>query len=236
MKIQAHRGASKDCPENSLASFKRAIELGADIIELDVYKLSDGTIAVHHDDYLGRCEDASGYICDYDRDRIKSFSIGKGFDEKYSETTVPFLEEVLELVYETEVGLNIEIKYQGINGIIDDIATMLYNYRMTKRCMLSSFTKTYVLQVKEKYPRIKAGIIYASPFTENVFSFCKKYNIDAISPFYKLVDRDFMKRSFAERIEVNPWTVNKEENMKKMHDLGVYSIITDDVALAVKYK
>lgn len=234
MKIQGHRGASNERPENSMSSFKRAIELGADAIELDVYKLSDGIVVVHHDEYLGRCEDASGYICDYDRQSIKSFTIGKNGPEEYADSTVPYFYEVLELLSDVDIGLNVEIKYQGLNGIENDVVALLEKYRMCERSIISSFTKSYLHQIKEKYPQYKVGVLYSSPFEPDMVAYCKKYKFDALHPKLSLVDKSFVQNSHKNGLQVNTWTVDKEKDIRKMLELGVDSIITNDIVTAKK--
>jgi len=71
-KIHAHRGASAERPENTMAAFRRAKEMGAYGIEMDVHLLNDGTLAVHHDTDLGRCDNATGRITSFDYNTIRS--------------------------------------------------------------------------------------------------------------------------------------------------------------------
>ena len=82
--IQAHRGASKERPENTMAAFRRAEELHADGIEMDVHLLPDGSLAVHHDDQLGRTVNGTGSIYGYTFAQLRELSAGAGFSPAYT--------------------------------------------------------------------------------------------------------------------------------------------------------
>ena len=111
-KIFAHRGASKVAPENTMAAFIKAKQLGAYGVELDVHVLPDKTVVVHHDATLGRCGNAEGSIYRLRRDTVKSFSVGEKFSLKFKSETIPLFEEVLVYLKENGLFLNCEIKNQ----------------------------------------------------------------------------------------------------------------------------
>ncbi|WP_147917639.1 glycerophosphodiester phosphodiesterase [Ruania zhangjianzhongii] len=115
MKVYAHRGASIELPENTLAAFARAIEIGAEGIELDTYRAKDGTAVVIHDDTLDRTTSASGPV--KERTAVELGEIDAGNGEK-----VPSLQEVLALAA-GRVRVNIEIKDpEAVDAVIETVA------------------------------------------------------------------------------------------------------------------
>ena len=235
MKIQAHRGASKERPENTMSAFKRAIELGAYGIELDVHLLRDGSLVVHHDGILGRCENVKGSIYDYTSENIKSFSVGEWFSSEYKDETVPFLSEVLELIKDTDIFLNVEVKGSGfIDACTEILIKLLDKYNMAERCIISSFNHYLLKDIKEKYPNYKTGILYGDNFGRDMVEYNLKYNFDAVNPQYGGITGDMVKKFHENGILVNVWTVDLEEDIQKMAEYSVDSIITNDVAAAKK--
>ncbi len=109
-KILAHRGASAYAPENTMAAFKKAIEMNADGIELDVHLSKDGYIVIIHDERVDRTTDGKGEVKDFSLDELKKLDAGSWFSDEYKGEKIPTLEELLSLIKNTEIYLNIEIK------------------------------------------------------------------------------------------------------------------------------
>ncbi len=112
--VVGHRGAAGVLPENTLAGFRYAIELGVDYVECDVHLSRDGQLVVMHDATVDRTTDATGAICDLDFDRIRALDAGEG-------EQIPTLDEVLALV-QGQVKLLCELKGEGVeNATIDAV-------------------------------------------------------------------------------------------------------------------
>src|SRR5690625_6609337 len=107
--IIAHRGASGNAPENTLAAFQLAVEEGADGIELDVHLSKDGELVVIHDDTLDRTTNGTGRVQDKDLDELKTYDAGSWFDSKFASERIPLLQEVIDILPD-DVFLNVEIK------------------------------------------------------------------------------------------------------------------------------
>src|SRR5438270_13252180 len=135
MLLGGHRGNPDECPDNTLASFRSAIELGVDVIELDVHRSEDGGLPVIHDHLLDRTTDGSGLVRDYTMAELKRFDAGSWKDQRFKGERIPSLDEVLSLA-RGQVGVAIEIKnlplpYAGIEvalvqavrnaGMINDV-------------------------------------------------------------------------------------------------------------------
>src|SRR5690606_11412908 len=95
VKIIAHRGASAHAPENTMAAFRKAIEMGANYIELDVHLSKDGKVVVLHDATLNRTSNGTGKIADHVWNVLRMLDAGSFFDEKFKGEKIPLLEEVL---------------------------------------------------------------------------------------------------------------------------------------------
>lgn len=231
--IYAHRGASTERPENSMAAFQRAAELGADGIELDILRLPDGTLVVHHDEKLGRREDVDGSIYAYRRDTVQSFSIGKGFPDHRGERT-PLLAQVLEWMQGNDLRLNAEIKggtaFEAA-PMEEDVLGLLDAYAMQGRCLISSFRHDVLKRIKERsdYP---VGALYEATHGVDMVAYCASHGFDAIHPRLDLVGEQLVADAHGRGIAVNVWTVDVPSQIKALADLGVDSIITNDVAAA----
>ena len=114
MKIIAHRGASGYCPENTLPSFEKAIQMGAEAIELDVQLTRDNEVVVFHDYTLERTTNGKGMIMTSDLQYLKSLDAGSWYGKQFENTRISTLKEVLERIPET-VTVNIELKKLGID-------------------------------------------------------------------------------------------------------------------------
>lgn len=116
--IFAHRGASHQAPENTLEAFQKAVDQGVDGIELDVQMTKDQVLVVAHDEQLERVSNGKGYLKDHTLQELRALDFSCGHDE-YSQVKIPTLAEVLELVKDSDIVLNIELKtslfwYPGI--------------------------------------------------------------------------------------------------------------------------
>jgi len=109
LKVWAHRGASGYAPENTLPAFALAVEQGADGVELDIQLTKDGQIVVIHDETIDRVSNGSGWVKDYTLSQLKKFNFNKTFPE-YGFVTIPTLEEVYDLLKDTGLTVNVELK------------------------------------------------------------------------------------------------------------------------------
>ena len=107
--VWAHRGASGYAPENTLAAFEKAVELGADGVELDIQLTKDDEIVVIHDEKIDRTSDGEGWVKDYTLEELRGFNYNRTKPE-YEHADIPTMREVFELLKPTGLFINIEIK------------------------------------------------------------------------------------------------------------------------------
>jgi glycerophosphoryl diester phosphodiesterase len=220
MQIFGHRGACGLEPENTLVSFKRALELDVDMIELDVYALPSGEVVVIHDDKVDRTTDGTGYVMDIPFDELRDLDAGKG--EK-----IPLLTEVLDLV-DKRVPVNIELKGLGTAVKVAEIIKLYkQNHDWTdEHFFVSSFNHVELQHFHHLVPTVKIGALvghipvdYAA-FAENLGAFSANLNAEFIT-------KEFVDDAHRRNLKVFVYTVNDEEEFQRMQHLDVDGIFTN---------
>lgn len=229
MEITAHRGASVDYPENTMAAFKAAKELGADWIELDVQQTKDGIIIVSHDSNFKRTCKVDKKVWEVTYDEVKTYDAGSAFGKEFAGEKIPSLEEVVEYAKFNNIRLNIELKPTGHEENFEqNVLDIIDKYDFAERCVITSQNYAVLVNVKNINPEIKT-IYVMSIGIGNIIELDKAdgYSLEATNITKKLV-----KRLHNNGKEVYAWTVNTDESIKKMIDLNVDNIITDNIDLA----
>lgn len=236
-KIIAHRGVPHIAPENTMASFISAIEMGADGIETDVQQTKDGHLVLIHDEKVDRTTDGKGLVKDFTLDEIRKLSAGVKFNRKFKDQKIPTLEEFLELVEGKDLLINIEIKsgvvlYPGIEKHTID---MIHKYHLDKNIILSSFNHYALVTCKEIDSSIKTGILYMEGLVEP-WEYARKIGADALHPFFYTVRPEIIGDMKKSGLIINPFTVDGQREMEAMIDLGVDGIITNYPDRLIKIK
>lgn len=230
--ILAHRGASKERPENTMAAFRRAEELNVFGLEMDVHLLPDGTMIVRHDDNLGRCENVSGSIYSLSGAEVQKIPVGKNHPGEFENETMPSFGELLQWLQTNRMFLNVEIKPGGfLSEVGERTVEALEQYRMRERCIISSFDHHILREIKQRHPEYKVGILYSQPCGD-VVDYCLKYGFDAIHPYYRLISEPLVRDCHRSGIAVNVWTVDEPDDIRRMIEWGVDSVISNDAAAA----
>lgn len=228
IEIWAHRGASAYAPENTLEAFKLAIEMGADGIELDVQLTKDNKIVVIHDETLQRISNGYGYVKDYTLEELKNLNFNKNYPE-YKNVSIPTLREVLQLLKDTDLKLNIELKtgvffYQDIE---QKVLELVDKYSMQDRVWYSSFNHYSIKKVKQLQSDAKVGILYGDGIYEPV-DYALKLGADAIHPHVmNLKYPDVIEKCKENDIKVHTWTVNAYRDMEQCVRMKIDAIITN---------
>jgi glycerophosphoryl diester phosphodiesterase len=231
--VVAHRGASSLAPENTLASVQKALELGADHCEIDVQLTKDGEVVLLHDSKLKRTAGKPGALIDYTLDELGEFEVGSWFGQDYRGEPIPTLRQVIRAV-KGKMLLNIEIKVsREETDIVRKVVDIIHSEGISKKCLVTSFGRLIVEKVKEIDPRITTGFIFSQKYPPDVF----EGNWDALSCNYKVVDADFVAKAREFKKKIYVWTVDDEEEMKRLIELQVDGIITNrpqDLILLVR--
>ena len=216
-----HRGAMGHEPENTLASIKKAIDLGADGFEIDVFKCLSGEIVLFHDKYLDKLTDGEGLI------EKKSLSDLKKLSVLGTENKIPTLEEVLNIINK-QVFLNIELKGKNTAKASLELVEKFINQKKisSQNILFSSFDWNELEKLRELNSDVKIALI-----TENdpllAIETAKKLKAFAINPNYKDLSKKNIKIIHNNDFKIYTWTVNNKRDISKMKLLKVDGIITD---------
>ncbi|MCM8818322.1 MAG: glycerophosphodiester phosphodiesterase [Candidatus Omnitrophica bacterium] len=226
--VVGHRGFSGKYPENTILSFKKAVELGVDFIELDVWETKDGKIIVIHDDRLDRTTNGTGLIKDMTYKEIKKYDAGVKFG--FPGERVPLLDDVFEEIGD-KVKILIEIKGCDINKLIK----LIKKYKMEEKVIVGSFNFEYLKKIRKKIPEIPSALI--SGFVPyDYLKECIKLGIRKLDIEFHHLDKEIVKNLISMGFLVNTWTPNSEEDLRKVISYGVQFITTDRPDLLIKIK
>lgn len=227
-RITAHRGSSKQAPENTLPAIEAAIDEMADFCEIDVQMTADGQIVVCHDLNLKRLAGVDRRLGDMTFDQVKSLDVGSYMGEAFAGTRIPALEEVLRAA-KGRIRLNIELKNIGNDTDLPErTAAMILEWDMQEQCVITSVKLKYLERVKAVSPDIRTGYILPAAYGRYYHSPA----FDFISIRSSFVTRSLVERCHEEGKAVHVWTVNQLSEMEQMRLLGVDNIITDYPAKA----
>lgn len=213
--VVAHRGASAYEPENTLRSVRRALEMGADMVEVDAHASRDGHIVVIHDAKVDRTTNGKGYVKDLTLKELRKLDVELG--EK-----IPTLKEVVELI-RGKAQLVIEIKVPGIE---EKVLHIIKEGGLRNGVLITSFHHPTVKHVKELDPNIKTGIIISSRPVKPA-QLALNANANALFPRYVYVDQEMMREVHKNELAIYPWTINDPDKMKPLIEMGVDGIVTN---------
>jgi glycerophosphoryl diester phosphodiesterase len=237
--ILAHRGASLYAPENTLAAFELAIEQGADGIELDTKLTADGHVVVIHDATVDRTTDGHGRVKDLTLEELRRLDAGGFFSEKFKGERIPTVEEVFEKAGK-RIFINIELTNYNSprDQLVETTCMLVKKFSMQKRVLFSSFLPSNLSRARGYLPDVPTGLLALSGILglwSRSFGFAfGKYQ--ALHPNLKNATQQQIY--FVQRLKrrIHVWTVNQQEDIRRLFKWGVNGIITDDPQLAVKVR
>lgn len=225
----AHRGFSGNYPENTMLAFEKAIEAGADGIELDVHFSKDGEVVVIHDERIDRTTDGEGYVVDFTYEELSGFDASAGFAGVYGFNKIPTLREYFELVKPVEGFItNIELK-TSINeypGIEKAVLELIDEFGLEDRIIISSFNHYSIMRTKAINSRIRCGFLESS-WIYNFGEYTKARGVECVHPLFLSLNEDSVAEIKSNGIQINTWTVNKEADVERLYNLGVDAVISN---------
>lgn len=212
-----HRGAMGHAPENTLGSIRKALELGAPCMEVDVYYV-DGHLVVYHDDRLERTTDGAGYLREQSFDYLRSLDAGDG-------QRIPTLEEVCEEI-DSHACLNIELKGPDTAiPVAELLSKLIENGWDREKFLVSSFHHLELLEMKRLHQDIKLGALIrglpvdGAKFAEDLGAFSVHQSLD-------FVDQRFVDDAHERGLKVYVYAVDHPEDIARMQALGVDGVFT----------
>ena len=237
--IFAHRGASAHAPENTIAAFELALTQQADAIELDVKLSSDGYVVVHHDPTLDRTTNGKGKLKDVTLAGLKKLDAGSFFSEKFMGEPIPTLDEVFEAVGK-RTFINVELtNYKTPHDqLVETVCMLIKKHKMQKNVIFSSFLASNLSKARSYLPEVPRGLLALNGFLGSwarSFGFAfGKYQ--ALHPYLTDMTQQEVARVHRLNRRVHVWTVNAEQDMRRLFGWGVDGIFTDDPQLAVRVR
>ncbi len=252
----AHRGACSLAPENTLAAARKALEVGADMWELDVAVTTDGQLILGHDDTLVRTTNVETIFPDrapwtyptFTLSELKQLDTGSRYIETdpfgliaSGEVTpadqaamrgepIPTLREALLFTRDHNWRVNVEIKKipppMEAFPVLAAVMALIAELDMVEQVLLSSFIHSELQRAKMTNPVIAAAALVGSSETEPII-WPTELAVDAYHPRHTLIDRAKIQRLRQAGFDVNPWTVNNKSEMERLIEAGVTGIITD---------
>lgn len=228
VQITAHRGSSKEAPENTMAAIKQAVNDLADFVEIDVQETADGVVVLGHDSSLRRVAGVNRTIGSYSLEELKGLDVGTWFSSDFKGEEIPTLEEVMEYC-KGKINLNIEIKSAGDDSLLPEkVALLIDKYQMNEQCVVTSSRFVYLSRIKKLDEKIRTGYIVSAAYG-NYYS---SDDIDLISLQSSFVTERLVEAAHLKGKAVHAWTVNSKSEMERMKMLSVDNIITDYPVLA----
>jgi len=224
----AHRGASGKFPENTRLAFEKAIEAGADMIELDCQLTEDGHVVIFHDERLRRIAGSRGSVREKTLEELKRLDIGAWKKPSFRGEHILTLEEALETLQgKTDLCLDIKQFPDSQPGIEIKLLFILSHYQYLDQTTFSSFDYACLSRVRELAPETRIGLIYDSSVKEDPFRIAEKLGAASIHVQKDLVTREFLGQSWEAGLDVHVWTVNEVRDMRKFASLGVQGLVSD---------
>lgn len=238
MQVIAHRGASGAAPENTLAAFRRALP-DADVIELDVHLTADDSVVVMHDATVDRTTNGTGAIHELSSATIANLDAGSWFGDAFAGERVPTLDQVLDLVNGQRTVL-IELKWphQGIYlNLVRRVAETIREHRAESWVIVQSFEYRYLHELHLLAPDITFyQLVYGyrsfppvyRDRTFHVGTFPTVEGASGLAIYYKFLSPQVVARYHAMGWKVVTWTVNDPGDIRRVANLGVDGIISDN--------
>jgi len=224
--IIAHRGASGAAPENTLASIRRAIEDGADWIEIDVQESADGHVIVVHDSDFMKLAGVNLKVWDGSLAEIRELDVGSRFASEFSGEQVPTLAQVLEVV-KGKSGLIVELKYYGHDQALEQrVIDLIEAAGMQQQTKIMSLEYAGIQKIRALRPGWRIGLLSAQAIGD-----LTRLDADFLAVSTRLANSSFIRSAQAAGKQVYVWTVNDALAMSQLMSLGVDGIITDEPRL-----
>ncbi|WP_339625251.1 glycerophosphodiester phosphodiesterase family protein [uncultured Maribacter sp.] len=218
--IIGHRGAMGHETENTLPSIQKAIDLGVDMIEIDVFKIKSGEIVVFHDNTVDRLTNGPGSIEEYNILELKKLIVNGGHQ-------IPMLQDVLKLI-DNKVALNIELKGAGTADRVNFIMDYYINKKnwSPANFIISSFNWDELKEMRRLNPDVAIAVLTEENPIDAI-PIAKELKAVAINPYFKKLDLEVANQIHAAGFKIYTWTVNEPKDIDAMKKIAVDGIITN---------
>ena len=222
--VIAHRGASGTCPENTLAAFRRAHALGADMIELDVQLTRDAEVVVIHDPTLERTTDGTGRVCERSLVEVRRLDAGSWFDPTFRGERVPTLAAALA---STPLGVNVELKPAGDDGLEVRALAVVEESGALERTIFSSFDLPVLGRLRRRSAAAAIAVLWQTEAVAEALEWVRRVGARALHLRKDAATPRTLAAVAAAEMPVRVWTVNDQAEMRALAAAGVEGFFTD---------
>ena len=228
--VIAHRGDSARRPENTLASFASALEIGAEIVEFDVQLTRDGEVVVIHDPAVDRTTDGTGRVPEMTLAELRRLSAGypQRFGDEYRGERIPTLAEVLGLIRDRALGM-IEIKHDSVTadaegGLEAHTVAEVRKAGMEKQVALISFSRVALVRCRQQAPAIHRGHLFHRAEIADVLAGAREVGTDLVLPEKGMLSVELRDRAREAGLKVATWVVDDPAELAALAHFGLYGI------------
>lgn len=220
-------------PENTLAAFQRALQAGADGIELDVMLSRDKELVVIHDSTVDRTTDGTGKVAELPLSALRELDAGARFGEEFRGEKLPTLTEVYEAVG-GKMRVNVELKNysQPLDDLTNRVIALTERFQLEDSVLLSSFNPINLSKARRLNPNISRGLLVSPGNRLMLGGVGRLFPYHALHPYYQDVTPELARQLHARGKQLNTWTVDDPQALLRMRALGVDGIICNDPAAA----
>ncbi|WP_346427633.1 glycerophosphodiester phosphodiesterase [Gracilibacillus sp. YIM 98692] len=235
--IYAHRGASKQAPENTMPAFDLAYHYGADGVETDVQLTKDNVPVLIHDENVRRTTNGVGFVQDYTYNELKKLDAGSWFHPSFKGTPIPTLDELLTWNQEKKMKLNIELKnnlidYKNLEQIVCD---KIIAYDMIDKIVISTFNDKCLHRLHQ----LPYDISYAfltSKKRKDLIRFAKQQGAKGLHLRYRLLNKRLLENTNRESLYVAVYTVNQPISLARVFKINCQAVFTDVPNIAIRIR
>ncbi len=226
MLVIAHRGASGNAPENTMAAFRKAVALGATFIETDLQLSRDARFVAIHDATLNRTTNGQGAVHDMTLAELRKLDAGSWFGSEFADERIPTLEEILEFSKKNDVVFYLELKPAGSWGGEHALIGALRESGEIPRAVVISFDASIVLSLRKIEPTLMTGLLYDGQ-VEKPIQKAVEIGARQLAVRGDLVSPALLAEARKKDLQVVCWTVNHPAHMRMLIAAGVDGIMSD---------
>lgn len=217
----AHRGFSGKYPENTMLAFEKAVEMGADGIELDVQLTKDKEVVIFHDYTLERMTNSKGELKEYTLYELQALTLESG-------QWIPTLSEYLSWAASKDLFTLIELKSNGVkeSGLEEKVLEEVERKQMQEQVLLSSEYDNELVKIKQLAPLIKCGLL-VYPWNDSSLERAASIGVESVHPDVNDIIEETLTEVRNNGLETTLWTINDPEWMEWLVNLEADAIITD---------
>ncbi len=232
--IFGHRGAPRQAPQNTLAAFRAAANIGADGVELDVQLTKDGVPVVIHNRTVDETTNGSGPVAEMTLSQVKKLDAGFSFSPEFGGEQIPMLEDALSTLGQ-RLLFNIELKPAGQRSVelVAAVAEIVQRLKMSRRVWFSSYETYLLYRMHVLLPAVPCGILcYPPTLFSRLLSLVTPH--EALHPNFRLISKKMVRRVHRKGLRLATWTVDSLEVAQQLADWGVDVLISNEPGKLLK--